>query len=57
MIMISENAISTFCKPVSNGQNDFILQNFVALGLRGIKLKMTKNGNFSSIMEVKFPVK
>ena len=30
--------------------------NYPALGLRGIKLKMTKNGNFSSIMEIKFPV-
>ena len=30
--------------------------NYPALGLRGIKLKKTKNGNFSSMMEVKFPV-
>ena len=32
VIMISENAISTFCKPVTNGQNDFILQYVIALG-------------------------
>ena len=32
VIMISESAISTFCKPVTNGQNDFILQYVVALG-------------------------
>ena len=32
VIMISENAISTFCKPVTNSQNDFILQYVVALG-------------------------
>ena len=32
VIMISENAISTFCKTVTNGQNDFILQHVVALG-------------------------
>ena len=32
VILISENAISTFCKPVTNGQNDFILQYVVALG-------------------------
>ena len=30
--------------------------NYPALGLKGIKLKMTKNGSFLSIMEVKFPV-
>ena len=36
-----------------NGQGE---GNYPALGLRGIKLKMTKNGNFSNIMEVKFPV-
>ena len=30
--------------------------NYPALGVNGIKLKMTKNGKFSSIMEVKFPV-
>ena len=32
MIMIFENAITTFCKSVTNGQNDFILQYVVALG-------------------------
>ena len=32
VIMISENAISTFCKPVTSGQNDFMLQYVVALG-------------------------
>ena len=32
VIIISEKAISTFSKPVNNGQNDFILQYVVALG-------------------------
>ena len=32
VIMSSENAISTPCKPVKNGQNDFILHYIVALG-------------------------
>ena len=32
VIMISKNAISTLCKPVTNGQNDFMLPYVVALG-------------------------
>ena len=32
VIMISENIISTFCKQVTNGQNDFILQYVIAPG-------------------------
>ena len=41
---------------VFSDQNGHGEGNYPALGLKGIKLKMTKNGNFSNIMEFKFPV-
>ena len=43
----------SWCFSDQNGHGE---GNYPALGLRGIKLKMTKNGNFSSITEVKLPV-